>query len=330
MSFGFSKNKQKQSETSSNKVEPWEYSENALKEITDQAGVEYKENLNNKYLGGYDINNVFADYTDNQKAIFDKGANAYGMVDPTQFTDATSYLNQIMQGNDTTLAGMNQKNFASGVGSDYMNNQVAGLGRNAYDELGSSSDDWVKNLSKQVTDQVYNSTANKFAMDGRYDPNSGQLQRTVGSGVASEIGDDLLQYYSADRGREFDAIGNNITNQYNAGSTQQQNMYNASGNMQNQQMSVASGMPSYMNNMYTNYNTALNNSAGFDQYGVDYQNALNQLGMGEAQFNQDNDMAALGDYYNMIMGISSGFPSTFSQGTKSGKSTGFGGSFAFV
>ncbi|MBJ23328.1 MAG: hypothetical protein CMB64_01535 [Euryarchaeota archaeon] len=330
MSFGFSKKKQSQSQESSNKVEPWAYSEDALKRITDQAGVEYDENLNNKYLGGYDINNVFADYTNRQKDIMDMGANAYGMVDPSKFTDSTAYLNQIMQGNDNTLAGINQRNFASGVGSDFMNDQVAGKGRNAYNELGSSSEEFVKDLGRRVTDQITNQTAMNFNKYGMFDPNSANFQRTVGEGVSNEIADDLLQYYSADRGLQFDAINNEITNQYNAGATQQDNMYNAGNQMQSNQFNIASQMPDYLNNQYQMYNSALNNSLGFDQYGVDYQNALNQLGIGEAQFNQDNDMAALGDYYNMIMGISSGFPSTFSTGSSRGKSSGFGGSFSFV
>lgn len=330
MSVGFGKKKQKQSEQSSNRVEPWEYSEGALKEITDIAGEEYRENLNNQFLGGYDVNDVFADYTPQQKDIMSKGANAYTMLDPTKFTDATSRYNQFMQGTGTTPGEIAQRNFIAGQGTDYMDNLVAGGGRNAFNELGQSSEEFVKDLGRRVTDQITNQTAMNFNKYGMFDPNSANFQRTVGEGVSDSIADDLLQYYSADRGLQFDAIQDNITNQYNAGSGQQSNMYNASAANVGDQMRFVEGQPDFMNSIYNNYTGALDQSLGYGQYGVDYQNALNQLLIGKSQYDQDKDMTALGDYYNMVMAISSGFPSTFSQGTKSGKSSGFDMGFSFV
>lgn len=329
MSFGFNKNKQKSSQQSSNEVNPWAYSVPHLQNIQDIAGQEYAENLNNQFLGGINPNDVYADPTANQQAIMNIGAENYIGLDPSNFTDSTSYMNQVLQGTDSTLAGVNQRNFMSGQGTDYMNNQVAGLGRNAFDELGKSSDQWVKDLSKSVTDQIYNSTASKFAMDGRFDPNSGQFQRTVSTGISDSIADDLLKYYSADRGLEFDAKDRHIQNQYNAGATQQENMYNAMNQAQSNQINMASEIPTIQDIIYGNYDQGLGSSFGWDQYGVDQQNALNQLLIAQSLYNQDKDMTALEDYYNMTMAIGSGFPMQISQGTQSGKSSGFGGGFSF-
>ena len=327
MSFGFNKNKQKQSEQSSNEVNPWSYSVPHLQNIQDIAGQEYLENLNNQFLGGTDISDVFADPTANQQAIMNIGGGTFRGLDPANFTDSTSYMNQVLGGTDSTLAGINQRNFLSGQGTQYMDDVVAGRGRNAFDELGKSSDRWVQDLQKSVTDQIYNSTASKFAMDGRFDPNSAQFQRTVGTGIADSIADDLLSYYSADRGLEFDAKDRHIQNQYNAGATQQDNMYNAMNQAQTNQIAMANDIPTMYDNMYTNYNQALGGSFGWDQIGVDQQNALNQLLIAQNQFNQDQDMLALNDYYNMSMGIGSGFPMQMSQGTSSGSSFGWGGGF---
>ena len=329
MSGGFGKKKNKTSEQSSSRVEPWEYAEGALQNITDIAGQEYLENLNNQFLGGYNPDDVFTPYTDRQKRIMDMGADSYGMLDPTRFTDATARYNQIIQGQDTTPAGIAQRNFIEGRGTPYMQNIIAGGGRNAFNELGQSSEEFVKDLGQRVTNQITNQTALDFNKYGMFDPNSANFQRTVGTGVADNIADDLLAYYSADRGLQFDAIQDNITNQYNAGATAQDNMYNASAGAMGDQMQFISDMPSYQNQISSNYADALDRSLGYDQYGVDYQNALNQLGIAGAQYEQDKDMTALGDYYNMLMAIASGFPQQFTQGTRSGKSSGFNFGFDF-
>lgn len=324
MSIGGSRNKSKTSESGTSEYKPYEPTVEHLDKIMKDMGDWYDDPDNQKFMGGYDYTNYLTPYTADEKDIIDRGSDAFNYLDPTKFASSDAMLNSYLAGNPTSTGGMALTNLATGNTGTYLDELNAGTNRTAYDGMSANSDEYLSNLTKNVTDRVVNQVSSSMAGKGRYDPNSATFGMNVGQGVANEIADDLFLASENERGREFTSARDNITNLYNAGNVTADNMYRAGKGLSDAEINIAEGDPRRRRDIANNYADMLGTSFGFMGKNREMIDAGKQLEIAKMMYDQGVPMSKMMDYYNVIQGIATGFPTIDSSGTSSSKSGGFG------
>tara|TARA_B100001113_G_scaffold4084_1_gene3534 strand:- start:1038 stop:2255 length:1218 start_codon:yes stop_codon:yes gene_type:complete len=324
MSIGGSRSKSKTSESGTSEYKPYEPTVEHLDKIMKDMGDWYDDPDNQKFMGGYDYTNYLTPYTAGEKDIIAKGSDAFNYLDPTKFASSDAMLNSYLAGNPTSTGGMALTNLATGKTGTYLDELNAGTNRTAYDGMSANSDEYLSNLTSNVTDRIVNQVSNTMGKMGRYDPNSATFGQNVGQGVANEIADDLFLASENERGREFTSERDNITNLYNAGNVTADNMYRAGRGLSDAEINIAEGDPRRRRDIANNYADMLGTSFGFMGKNREMIDAGKQLEIAKMMFDQGVPMSKMMDYYNVIQGIATGFPTVDSSGTSSSRSGGFG------
>ncbi len=324
MSIGGSRSKSKTSESGTSEYKPYEPTVEHLDKIMKDMGDWYDDPDNQKFMGGYDYTNYLTPYTAGEKDIIAKGSDAFNYLDPTKFASSDAMLNSYLAGNPTSTGGMALTNLATGKTGTYLDELNAGTNRTAYDGMSANSDEYLSNLTSNVTDRIVNQVSNTMGKMGRYDPNSATFGQNVGQGVANEIADDLFLASENERGREFTSERDNITNLYNAGNVTADNMYRAGKGLSDAEINIAEGDPRRRRDIANNYADMLGTSFGFMGKNREMIDAGKQLEIAKMMFDQGVPMSKMMDYYNVIQGIATGFPTVDSSGTSSSRSGGFG------
>ena len=324
MSIGGSRSKSKSSESGSSEYTPYAPASPHLDKIMADMGAFYDNPDNMKFMGGYDSSNYLTPYTAGEKDIIARGSDAFNYLDPTKFASSDAMLNSYLAGNPTSTGGMALTNLATGNTGTYLDQLNAGTNQTAYEGLGTNQDEYLSNLTKNVTDRVVNQVSSSMAGKGRYDPNSATFGMNVGQGVANEIADDLFQASENERGRQFTSERDNITNMYNAGNVTADNMYRAGRGLSDAEINIAEGDPRRRSDIANNYADMLGTSFGFMGKDREMVDAGKQLEVAKLMYEQGVPMTKLMDYYNVIQGIATGFPTVNSTGTSSSKGSNFG------
>jgi len=324
MSIGGSRSKSKTSESGTSEYKPYEPTVEHLDKIMKDMGDWYDDPDNQKFMGGYDYTNYLTPYTAGEKDIIAKGSDAFNYLDPTKFASSDAMLNSYLAGNPTSTGGMALTNLATGKTGTYLDELNAGTNRTAYDGMSANSDEYLSNLTSNVTDRIVNQVSNTMGKMGRYDPNSATFGQNVGQGVANEIADDLFLASENERGREFTSERDNITNLYNAGNVTADNMYRAGRGLSDAEINIAEGDPRRRRDIANNYADMLGTSFGFMGKNREMIDAGKQLEIAKMMYDQGVPMSKMMDYYNVIQGIATGFPTVDSSGTSSSRSGGFG------
>ena len=324
MSIGGSRSKSKTSESGTSEYKPYAPASPHLDKIMADMGKYYDDPDNMKFMGGYDSSNYLTPYTSDESDLIAKGSDLYKNLDPTKFTSSDALLNSYMAGNPTSSGGRALTDLTNGVTGTYLDSLNAGTNTTAYDMMSTNSDEYLDNMTSSVTDRVINSVSSKMGKMGRYDPNSATFGQNVGQGVANEIADDLFLASEKERGREFSSNADDIKNRYNAGTTITDNVYRAGKGMSDAELNIAKGDPSRRNMINSNYNDMMKNSFGFMGKDREMIDAGKQLEIARMMYEQGVPMEKMTDYYNIIQGIATGFPTVNSSGTSSSKGSKFG------
>ena len=324
MSIGGSKSKSKTSESGTSEYTPYAPASPHLDKIMADMGKYYDDPDNMKFMGGYDTSNYLTPYSSDESDLIARGSDLYKNLDPTKFTSSDALLNSYMAGNPTSSGGRALTDLTNGVTGTYLDSLNAGTNTTAYDMMSTNSDEYLDNMTSSVTDRVINSVSSKMGKMGRYDPNSATFGQNVGQGVANEIADDLFLAGEKERGREFSSNADDIKNRYNAGTTITDNVYRAGKGMSDAELNIAKGDPSRRNMINSNYNDMMKNSFGFMGKDREMIDAGKQLEIARMMYEQGVPMEKMTDYYNIIQGIATGFPTVNSSGTSSSKGSKFG------
>lgn len=324
MSIGGSRSKSKTSESGTSEYKPYAPASPHLDKIMADMGKYYDDPDNMKFMGGYDSSNYLTPYSSDESDLIARGSDLYKNLDPTKFTSSDALLNSYMAGNPTSSGGRALTDLTNGVTGTYLDSLNAGTNTTAYDMMSTNSDEYLDNMTSSVTDRVINSVSSKMGKMGRYDPNSATFGQNVGQGVANEIADDLFLASEKERGREFSSNADDIKNRYNAGTTITDNVYRAGKGMSDAELNIAKGDPSRRNTINSNYNDMMKNSFGFMGKDREMIDAGKQLEIARMMYEQGVPMEKMTDYYNIIQGIATGFPTVNSSGTSSSKGSKFG------
>lgn len=324
MSIGGSRSKSKTSESGTSEYKPYAPASPHLDKIMADMGKYYDDPDNMKFMGGYDSSNYLTPYSSDESDLIARGSDLYKNLDPTKFTSSDALLNSYMAGNPTSSGGRALTDLTNGVTGTYLDSLNAGTNTTAYDMMSTNSDEYLDNMTSSVTDRVINSVSSKMGKMGRYDPNSATFGQNVGQGVANEIADDLFLASEKERGREFSSNADDIKNRYNAGTTITDNVYRAGKGMSDAELNIAKGDPSRRNMINSNYNDMMKNSFGFMGKDREMIDAGKQLEIARMMYEQGVPMEKMTDYYNIIQGIATGFPTVNSSGTSSSKGSKFG------
>ena len=324
MSLGGTRNRSSESSSGSSEVKPYAPTEPYIDEILKGAKSEFDKG-NKSYLGGYDYNNLYTDPTKDMLTMEDMGGDLYKNYSPDAMKDLSSTYNSYLAGSPTGAGGSYLSNFMrtgnTGTSLDDFN---AGRGANAYTMMSADGGkSYLDDFLSSTTDQITNRIGSEFAGMGRYG-GSGAYANAVGSGVSDAVLPYMVELAENERARQFTGNQDYIQNMYNAGSELAGLGIDAGTNMNNTEANLLMNSGAFNRDLYDLASDSLADSYGYAGMDNARRDAINEMDMSKAIFDQDAYNQRLMDFADLIGDYAFGFPTKLTSGTSKGKSSSFG------
>lgn len=324
MSLGGSRSRSSESSSGSSEVKPYAPTEPYIAEILEGAKSEFDKG-NKSYLGGYDYNNLYTDPTRDMLTMEDMGGDLYKNYSPDAMKDLSSTYSSYLAGSPTGAGGSYLTDFMrtgnTGTSLDDFN---AGRGANAYTMMSADGGkSYLDDFLSSTTDQITNRIGSEFAGMGRYG-GSGAYANAVGSGVSDAVLPYMVELAENERARQFTGNQDYIQNMYNAGSELAGLGVDAGTNMNNTEANLLMNSGAFNRDLYDLASDSLADSYGYAGMDNARRDAMNEMDMSKAIYDQDAYNQRLMDFADLIGDYAFGFPTKLTSGTSKGKSSSFG------